>query len=396
MFQQLSPTDYIRAEIVCKFDKTYEKATWNERIAKFDTLNQEFESAKEMYEIASNPTGLKSAMRAYRDILQNKPTGYLVSMDASSSGIQILSLLSGCAKSFNLCGGISEQCIDSYTTLYAAMDIGGSITRKEAKDAIMTAFYGSSSIPTKTFKDNIDVFYDVVEKEAPGAWELNLGLQELWDDVKGPNYSWTLPDNHHCHIETFVDHHEQFTFMDEAYTVPVKLSEKPKFHKGIGPNIVHSVDGFIAREVARRCSFKKQTMTTIINSLNATGTNGADSAIVKTLWKAYEKSGYLSVLILDYLNEDTMGLVEPLPIAKLIQGLPEEPFDVLTIHDCFKSHPNYANDVRRQYNLALADLADSSMLEYIAGQVTDNPDLRVQKVGKINRKTILNSNYAIC
>jgi hypothetical protein len=280
------------------------------------------------------------------------------------------------------------------------MEVGKGLTRKDIKRAIMTALYGSTATPEEVFGPNIDLFYETMETEAPGAWDLNLGLQELWDDIPDTVYSWVLPDNFHAVIETQDRANASVNFLGGRFDVPVKVDQKPRFHKGLGPNLIHSVDGFVVREMLRRCMFKEEVTTRvmdlILNPVGAFiyGTNGKSADMVQTLWDWYLETGILSVRILDYLYEDTMGLVDPMVVAKLLQSLPDQSFDVVTVHDCFRCHPNYGNDLRRQYNTILADINDSTLLKSIASQVV-NREVKVRKHGKIDREVILNGNYLL-
>jgi len=133
--QTLTGTKYLMAEIACKHDKTMEKETWDTRIAHFNEID--FADPK-TFKKASDPIGLRAATVALRDAKAKKPSGYMISLDACSSGLQLLSLLVSCPKSFDLCGGVQDQCVDSYTTIYGAMNLHGVLTRKQVKNAIMT------------------------------------------------------------------------------------------------------------------------------------------------------------------------------------------------------------------------------------------------------------------
>jgi len=239
-----------------------------------------------------------------------------------------------------------------------------------------------------------------MEKMAPGAWDLNLGLQELWDEIEGTTYDWTMPDNFYACIETSDKEVVPFTFLDTEYQVVQTVNERPRFHKGLGPNLIHSIDGMIVREMYRRCMFDEKVTTRVMDLImNHTGafiygTTGKSAEMVETLWDHYLQSGFLSARILDYLYEDTMGLVDPMVIAKLFQTMPEKSFEMISVHDCFRCHPNYGNDLRRQYNIILADINDSNILPFMAGQVTGKP-IKARKVGKIPREVILNGNYLL-
>lgn len=391
--QTLTGTEYLMAEIACKHDKSFEKKTWDERIAHFNSMD--FFDPK-TFKKASNPIGLRAATVAYDTIIAKQPTGYMISLDACSSGLQLLSLLVSCLKSFELCGGKSDTCESAYKIIYEAMNLSGVITAKQVKDTIMTALYGSTSIPESTFGENIDLFYDTISDMAPGAWDLNLGLQELWDEVAGSTYEWIMPDNFHACIETKDKELIPFKFMDEDYTVPVKINARPDFHKGLGPNMIHSVDGMVVREMFRRCMFKQTHTANIMMWLCDTDnrSDGRSADKVETLWNHYLESGFLSVRILDYLHKDTLGIVDANTIAELILSLPAKPFQLVSVHDCFRCHPNYGNDLRRQYNTIMADINDSKMLQSMAKQIA-HKSIKTRKVGKIDRDLILNANYML-
>lgn len=60
----------------------------------------------------------------------------------------------------------------------------------------------------------------------------------------------------------------------------------------------------------------------------------------------------------------------------------------------FRCHPNYGNDLRRQYNHILADICDSTLLSDICSQVAQQ-EVKTRKVGIIPREVILNANYTL-
>ena len=392
-FQRLTPKEFLQAEVVCKNDKAMEKATWSERIQKFKTLD--FNDPKTFSE-ASNPIGLRAAYLGYKQAEAGLPTGYMISLDASSSGLQLLSLLISCIDSWMLCGGDLDRCVDAYIEIYNAMGLT-KLSRKQVKQAIMTAFYGSTRTPENTFGDKVDLFYDTVSNMAPGAWQLNLDLQEVWHRLRGSVYSWTMPDNFHACIETKKPEYQDFTLLGKNLVITKYVDGRPDFHKGLGPNVIHSVDGFIVREMIRRCSYRPEKILEILELIKAGdthGTTGASAPMVQTLWDQFKRTGFLSTRIFDYLYKDTLGLVDAGHILDLISSLPMQPFQLVTNHDCFRCHPNYGNDLRRQYNTILADINDSKMLQAIVSEILGRP-IKIRKFGTIDRNLILNSNYAL-
>jgi len=392
--QMLTGKEYIMAEIACKHDKSMEKKTWNERLAHFRTMDF-FD--KKLYKKASDPIGLRAAVIAYDHATTQTPSGYMISLDACSSGLQILSLLVSCPTSFNLCGGDNSTCESAYKVIYDDMGLSGVITAKQVKQTIMTALYGSTAMPEHTFGENIDLFYETMEKMAPGAWDLNKGLQELWDQISGSVYEWVMPDNFHACIKTKDKELLPFKFLDNEYTVPRKIDARPDFHKGLGPNLIHSIDGMVVREMFRRCMFKQSTIDRVLVVLNSTkrGTGGKSSQKLIELWDHFLRTGFLSVRILDYIYADTIGHLGDLQhIKEMLRTLPTKPFELVSVHDCFRCHPNYGNDLRKQYNIIMADINDSTMLESMAKQVA-HKGIKTRKVGKIDREVILNSNYTL-
>ena len=396
-FQELTGTQYLQADIACKHDKSFEKKPWMDRVNQFSTLNLDDPS---IYKTASNPVGLRAAILNYKKAEQGEGIGYMCSFDAASSGLQLLSLLISDPLSFKLCGG-DENILDAYTELFMHMNPSIQVERKDVKQAIMTAFYGSKVTPLDVFGENIDVFYETLEKMAPGAWETNLEIQELWNMVDETYYQWYLPDGFFCHIDTEDKERVPFKFLDEEYSVVQTVNQKPKFHKGLGPNMIHSVDGMIVREMFRRCMHDPvqiygRIVPLITNDKIKGGTSGKSAERLNELWSYYKETGFLSTRIFDFIYEDTLGIIEDrLAVAKLIQSLPAKPFDLVSVHDCFRCHPNYGNDVRRQYNHILADINDSTIMEFMAQQIVEDPRLQVVKTGRISRDVILNANYTL-
>ncbi|CBW47009.1 N5 gp16-like protein [Roseovarius Plymouth podovirus 1] len=393
-FRELTGLEYLMADIACKHDKAYEKKGWDERLHHFSEID--FKDPK-TFKDASNPIGLRAAYIALEDTAMGKDSGYTISLDAASSGLQLLSLLVSCPKSWKLCGG-DEGILDAYMHIYMSLHMDTILDRKDVKQCIMTALYGSTAQPKAIFGESVDVFYEAMENMAPGAWDLNLGIQELWDEVDGTTYDWVLPDNFYCCIETHDKEMIPFTFLDQEFTVIQKVNERPRFHKGLGPNLIHSIDGMVVREMYRRCQYDlnmmERVMLLLMSDPAKMGTTGKSSQMVQTLWEHYQETGFLSVRILDYLYEDTCGLVDMNVIRALVSTMPLKPFELLSVHDCFRCHPNYGNDLRKQYNVIMADINDSTILPVMASQVA-NQKIQAKKVGHIPREVILNANYTL-
>jgi hypothetical protein len=89
-----------------------------------------------------------------------------------------------------------------------------------------------------------------------------------------------------------------------------------------------------------------------------------------------------------------MGLVDKDHILKFIATLPKKPFEILSIHDCFRCLPNYGNDLRRQYNFLLAEIARSSLLSNLVSQMLGR-EITVTKHDESLPLDIIQTNYAL-
>lgn len=400
--QLFTPLEYLKIDVASNFG--LDKKDWDERIAWFDENEDQLEK---LLPAADEPALFYAGIQAYRKTLKGEPTGYPVSLDAASSGLQLLAVLTGCEASASLCGVVSTgHRADAYTIIYNAMcqEIGDNakIARDDCKQAIMTSLYSSSAIPKKVFGEGeqLKVFYETMEAMAPGAWSLNQGLQSLWQPY-ALSHDWVLPDNFHAHVKVN-DTVTQFIQVENAPVgVDITVNQGTKEGRSISPNIVHSIDGMIVREMHRRCHYDSEKLLVLIGNLMisdkrhvfGTRTVTAGDKLVVRLWDLYEASGFLSARILDYLCPENMGLVDLTAIRKLIHSLPEKSFPLISIHDCFRCHPNYANDMRRQYNQILSDIAKSDMLSFIASQITGK-HIPVTKMADISA-TVLEADYAL-
>lgn len=403
--QTFSPIDYLKIDVANNFDGDLDKKDWDQRIDWFnqnETMLTDILSGNDkVLKTAEEPALVYAGMKAFKAAEAGEASGYPVSLDACSSGLQLFSVLIGCEDSAKLCGIVDiGHRADAYTLIYQAMvaelNETGKISRGDCKDAIMTAFFGSTARPKQIFGEGklLDTFHATMELKAPGAWEANKAIKELWQPG-ALSHDWVLPDNYHVHIDVMDMEEQAIQFLNRPYMVQHKVNRGTKEGRSLQANSIHSVDGLVVREVLRRCLFSREDIMRIINSLNSNSksTTTKEDKLVMKLWAHFEKTGFLSARILDCLNKDNMGHVDPVRVVKLIKTLPNCPFQVLTIHDCFRCLPNYANDLRRQYNQILSEIAASDMLTSIASQIAGQQVI-VNKLKDLSNQ-VLQANYAL-
>lgn len=170
-FQNLTGMEYVKAAIACCHNKAFEKEQWNARLAYFTGLDLDDEST---YKNASNPVGLRAAVEAYKKAQNGEKSGYMISLDAASSGLQFLSLLVEDPLSWKLCGG-DENILDAYSKIFEKMNSNLKVTRNDVKQSVMTALYGSTATPATIFGDDLDTFYETMEQMGSGCMGFKLG-----------------------------------------------------------------------------------------------------------------------------------------------------------------------------------------------------------------------------
>ena len=153
------------------------------------------------------PLYMKAVM-AIRKAQAGLPTGHMVEVDASASGIQIMSALTGCIAGATATNLINPQVrADAYSLTTEAMNriLGGGLVvpRTDAKAALMTSYYGSKAKPKEIFGENtpeLDAFYKAAWEIAPGAWELLQDLLASWQPY-ALVHEWQLPDGYNARVK---------------------------------------------------------------------------------------------------------------------------------------------------------------------------------------------------
>ena len=222
----------------------------------------------------------------------------------------------------------------------------------------------------------LHMFLGTMTELAPAAWELNEAFLAMWDPTTYTN-NWVLPDNFH------VMHSEN---------APTESG------RSLGANTIHSLDGMVVREITRRCNYNINRINEVRGVLIGQPMFLEDEdhhvQMVLTLWEHFRKSGYLSARILDHIDSTTIMLTDSNVIHNLVDSLPEKPFEVLSVHDCFRCLPNYGNDLRYQYNLQLHLIAKSELLSYLLSQLLK----QTVSIGKLDpslANDILATEYAL-
>lgn len=160
------------------------------------------------------------------------------------------------------------------------------------------------------------------------------------------------------------------------------------------------IDGLINRELIGRCQYDVTRLYRLATLIEEGGFSdrglppSESTGTVIALWSHFCRTGFLSVRILDHLDETNLHLVDGGAIMALLDSLPTKAFQVLSVHDCFRCLPRYANDLRQQYRELLAQLAKSDLLNDLLRQLA-GPEAQVTKADPDLWEDILESEYAL-
>ena len=331
--QEFSGKDSIKIAIANAYG--LDKKTWDIRLEFTELFITENEIAQEILTCdADEPLLMQKAINALRDAEAGIPTGYIMGLDATSSGIQIMSCLTGCergARNSNLIDTGKRE--DAYSIATEAMNryVTVDTSRADMKEALMTVLYGSTAEPKRVFGEDtpeLAAFYKAISEEFPGAMQCLEDIQSCWQgDVLA--HTWIMPDGHVARIKVteMVDKKIEVDELGHAtFTHRAEINAPSEYGLSLVANVVHSVDGYIVREMYRRAS---------------------------------------------------------------LQG-----FEILTIHDSFWCSPNHMNELRANYREILAEIAESDLLASILNQITGGNGT-VTKMSDRLPQLIRESNYAL-
>jgi hypothetical protein len=236
-FQTFTGKDYLKIDIANNFGAGLDKKTWDERINWFDDNEHWLDTLTRK---AEEPALFYAGCQAWKKAKEGRPSGYLISLDATSSGIQILACLSGDRSAAQLCNVVDTgKREDAYTGIYETMvsklGEGAKIDRKQSKQAIMTAFYGSTAMPKNIFGDGVllETFYETMRERAPGPWEINESMLAIWDP-EALVYEWVMPDNFHVVIKVMGHTSEMVHFLNEPFEVTYRQNQPVEKGRSLG------------------------------------------------------------------------------------------------------------------------------------------------------------------
>lgn len=368
---------------------------------------------------AESPFLYRKAVINIRRVAQGQKSGHMVALDATCSGIQIMSALTGCIKGATATGLIDpNKRADAYTETQTEMNnILGftgeeaiAIPRKDVKRAVMTSTYGSKKVPKEVFGEGeiLNAFYKATERVAEGAFNLLDDLMDTWKPF-ALAHEWTLPDGHYVNIKV-METVEKRLEIDELnhYQMTAMYQVNQGSKKGVSnvANVIHSIDAYLLRTMVRRCNYNPDQVSQAIDLITvellqrSDDTQLADlSGTVGELYDLYVKTNMLDVVMIQHLNAETVKMLPSDYLIKLNQLLERmqehKPFQIETIHDAFMCHADNCNRMRYWYKEIMAEFAESTILDFIFSTMLGK-ECKYPKYQEDLGQLIRESEYAIC
>jgi len=408
--------EYLLIDVANNHHSNLDKQTFEDRIQWVTNHLDVLESEAVGHSWKERPLFIK-AVQALRKAQQGIPTGHLVGFDAINSGMQLMSALTGCYEGALATGLVDpDHRADAYTKCTTIMsDVLGRIitgVRDKVKQAVMTSLYGSQAEPAKEFGKNtpeLQAFYQAMQQLCPGAVDLLNALMNSWRPY-ALAHETIFPDGFFSRVKVKVEQQAKIE-VDELNHSTFKYiwyeNEGVKRDVKNVANTIHGFDAYVLRTLLRRCNYDADLAqqaydniqdTLMCRALASASLTHKPSEKLMYYKGHFERSTVADIVILEHLTWNNCQHLSTEHLNKLQAildtMLKHKPFEVVTIHDDFKCHPNNMNHLRSHYRNILAELADSQVLDDILSQLYQSPCVYQKQTSDLS-KYIRQSNYAL-
>lgn len=352
--RQYSPFEWICVDIANQAGRGLDKKLFEQRIewvmTNYRCLTVLATPQKE------RPLYVKAVMALF-EAARGIASGHMVGLDATCSGMSIMSVLTKCYKGCWATNLIDPDVRnDAYTlvTDAASQALGGGmeISRADAKNATMTGLYGSQAEPKKVFGEDtaeLAAFYQGLADTAPGAVELLGDLKAAWQ-AYALAHTWILPDEYCAHVKVMVKMEARVVLEelgDMSFTHYYRINEGVERDLKLIANVTHSFDAYLLRSLVRRCNYDEGKIRRALGALlhglaeRDSGhapelTMDAPADLAERLVARWFRCEVPDARLLDYLTSKTIRYMDTRHIEQMIriatEMLAHKPFPVVTVH----------------------------------------------------------------
>lgn len=230
----LSSLDYLKIQIANTMG--HDKLSWADRI---DWVNTNEDDLLNLCSQADEPAQMFSAVCSYHDALLELPINATVSLDATASCVQYISILTGDRQSA-IASNIVDSGIraDAYTMVHAATGLTD-IPRSDCKKAIMTSAYGGTRDAEEIYGNNLNKFHQAMNEVLPQV----LKYVDLTNSCWNPNviaHKWVMPDGFDVVLPSEKKVERTVVFKGKPCVITETVEAPAKSSKRLPSCIIHS------------------------------------------------------------------------------------------------------------------------------------------------------------
>lgn len=234
------------------------------KVATLGKIDKRLSICKEL----DKPIRFLSACIAYKDALNDKAIGYMASIDSTASGCQLSALLTRdrlAAKYTNLTSEnkrydiYTEVAKEFYRLLGETNPFKHLTDRKRFKEAVMISGYNGKVAVERNFTSSeIPYFYQAYRNICSGMVELTDIINKAYfDNYVKPYMCWTMPDGFEvvCPQTKGVFKNVKTRHFNCMFRYNIVAPDEATNKRSLSPNIVHSIDAYVCRELLRRTRY---------------------------------------------------------------------------------------------------------------------------------------------
>ena len=271
------------------------------------------------------------------------------------------------------------------------------------KKCVMQFTYGGNSYCVSNLGTDVHTFHALYKEHLPLVFTFRNACVAGWND-EALAYSWSLPDGFmvnmectkpisdipdYCDTRIELEINGKRHHIKPFWSINTPLQKGELGTKGIGANLIHSIDAYIMRELVRRChgQFRTSLEQISIGELKC-------STNAKAIYDMWVQTKMVSLNILNELKKgDSIPQEYYDAIKDVMLTLPEHQFYIKPIHDEFCCRVEFRDEMVQVYNCLLVELYNSTYAEYAARELELNLEY-----GKANAKVtqeLFNNDYLL-
>jgi len=255
--QHFNGLEMLKIDIANCYGK--DKETWNDRLTWFELHEADL---GELVHSANDPMLFLKAITAYEDTCNGIPSGHAMFLDATASGLQIMAALSGCKKTarhVNMIntGNREDVYVEVTNLMNDELSELNHVIRSLVKKPVMTHYYNKTKQDTLNDEQK-NAFYHTLEHSFEGAEAVKDTINDFWDS-NALEHKWTLPDGHIANVKVteMVNARIEVDELDHVtFTYRFEANQPSRVGTSLVPNIIHSIDAYIVREMVRMADAK--------------------------------------------------------------------------------------------------------------------------------------------